>query len=73
METNHNKVKFKNKCPYCGQFSVETIYVISEGYRDYCENCKKSKLNRKAIKSVILIMLTAILIIAFKFLKIQEW
>ena len=72
-EETKRKIEVGQKqCPYCGQFSVETIYVISEGYRDYCFNCKKSKLNRKVLFSVLLTGLVIIILIAIKFLRIYK-
>jgi len=47
----------KKKCPYCGSWDVQTVYVESEGYRDWCPQCGKSRISRAVIKSGIIIFI----------------
>jgi hypothetical protein len=39
------------KCPNCGSADVQTIYIVSEGYRDWCPQCGKSKISRSVLKA----------------------
>ena len=42
------------ECPYCGDMNVqENVYIVSEGYRDWCPKCGRSRMSRDLIKKII--------------------
>ena len=53
------------KCPNCGSSDVQTVYIESEGYRDWCPQCGKSRISRTVLKSgAVIIGVILIYIIA---------
>jgi hypothetical protein len=42
-------MKEKKICPSCGLKELETIYVVSRGYKEVCAICGKTRISRRAI------------------------
>jgi hypothetical protein len=49
-------MKEKKICPSCGQKELETIYIVSKGYKEVCASCGKTRVSRRAVKMSLVVL-----------------